>query len=63
MDRERDDGDGHERLVGHRVDDGPHDRLLVPVARDVAVEAVSDGGVGKEGQGGPRLAGQDEVAD
>ena len=63
LDGERDDGDGHERLVRHGVDDGADDRLLREAPRDVAVEAVSDCGIGEEAQRGHGLRRQDEVAD
>ena len=63
LDGERDDGDGHEGLVGHGVDDGADDRLLREPPRDVAVEAVRDGGVGEEAERSHRLRRQDEIAD
>lgn len=63
LDGERDHRDGHEGLIGHWVDDGADDGLLVETPRDVAVEAVGDSGIGEEGEGVDGLAGKDEVAD
>jgi hypothetical protein len=60
---QRDDGDSHERLVGHGVDDGADHGLLVEAAGEVAVDEVGDAGVEEEGERDGGLRGEDEVAD
>lgn len=55
--------DGHERLVGHRVDHSPDDRLLIPPPGDVPVDEIRQPGVCKEPDGPDMLVVKDEVAD
>jgi hypothetical protein len=55
--------DGHERLVGHRVDHSPDDRLLIPPPGDVPVDEIRQPGVCKEPDGPGMLVVKDEVAD
>jgi hypothetical protein len=54
---------GHEDFVGHGVDDGADDRLLVPAPGDVAINKICETGVGKEPDSPGMVVVQDEVAD
>lgn len=40
--------DGHEYLVGHRVDDAANHRLQLPAPGDPAIEEIRDAGVDKQ---------------
>ncbi len=53
---------GHERLVGHGIDDGAHDRLQFPASSNISVDKVCDSGVGEESHGPGVLVVEDEVA-
>lgn len=46
--RQRNNKNGHQGLIGHRVDDGADNSLLLPLPGDPAVEEVSNSGIGEE---------------
>ena len=62
LEGERDGGDGHERLVRHRVDDGADHGLGVVSPGQVAVDQVGEAGVEEETACDQGLGGEDEVA-
>ena len=62
-DGQADHGNGHEDLVCHRIDDGPHDGFGVVASGEVAVDAVGESGIGEETECRDGLGGEDEVPD
>ena len=57
-----DDGDCHQSLVGHRVNDGANNSLLIIVSCDIAVNGICNTGIREKREGVDRLRGEDEVA-
>lgn len=63
LDCEANDGNGHEQLVGHRVDNGADDGSLLVAPREVAVYGVGDARIEEERQCEGGLVGQNGIAD
>ena len=55
--------DSHENLVGHGVDHGSDDRLLVPSPGDISIDEVSKSGIREESDGPGMVVMQDKIAD
>lgn len=54
--------DGHQQLIGHRVDDRPDNRLQAVSPGDIPVDQIGDACVGEQRQGDAVLVVDEEVA-
>lgn len=60
---QRNNKNSHQGLVGHGIDDGANNGLLVPLPGDPAIKKVGDACISKEAKGPRMVVVKDGVAD